>query len=133
QQHGASEGGTQVRPVGISGVSISGSVRADLRSERESTQQRGDTVQLPTSNQPVETSSGSAAERKFVMCGNAGLACRAQRGWTPVSVQIIAVHDHLRLVLCLSNRKGRVHVEILCPRIVAAELQSLAQPANQFQ
>src|SRR5262249_46165002 len=110
-----------------------GSVEANLRCEREPTQQCGDAVQLPAADQLPEALGGGAAKGKFVMCGNAGLIGGSQCRWSPVSAQIVAVHDHLRLVLRLGNRKGGVHVQILRPRIVAADLQSPAQAANHVK
>src|SRR5439155_12018439 len=104
-------------------------------------QQCSDSVQLPTVNEKAGEHPWSSsarllmidAERQVIMSGDARLACRSERGWSPVSPQIGAVHHHLWLVLSLRNRKSGIHVETLRPRVIAAELQTVAQPLNHFQ
>ena len=84
-----------------------------------------DGVSDPTHREPL-----SLAERKFIMRGDAGLMRWSQCGRAPISVQIVAVQDHLRLILCLGNDECGVHVQILRPRVIPAQLQAPAQPPN---
>src|SRR5262245_28981990 len=57
---------------------------------------------------------------------------RESRG-TPIASKIVAVHHHLGLILRLSARQTGIHVEILRPGVVAAELQSSAETTDEFQ
>src|SRR6516162_3619132 len=67
------------------------------------------------------------------MSGDARLARWGQCGRAPVPAKVSAVIYHLRLILRLSDRERRVHIEILRPCIVGAELQAPAQPPVHFK
>src|ERR1019366_9123810 len=80
QQDGPRKGRIQGRPVGISGIPISGAVRADLRREWEAAQQRSDSIELPAADQLVSEAPGvtepvlALAERQLIKGRDAGLA-----------------------------------------------------------
>ncbi len=51
-------------------------------------------------------------------------------GRSPVAVQIVAVHHHLRLVVGLRAGERGIHVQILRPGVVRAELQAMAETVD---
>ena len=72
----------------------------------------------------VLPSSACRAERQLIAAGNAGLSGDVQRRRPPVAPQIVAVQNHLRLVARLRAGQRRIHVQILRPGVVGAELQA---------
>ena len=61
------------------------------------------------------------------------LAGRSESGRPPVSARIVPIHYHLRLVLRLSDRQRGVHVQVLGPGVISAELETLAEPAIDLE
>src|ERR1035441_9851660 len=105
----------QGRAVRISRIPVAGPIRAHLRGEREAAQQRRNTIQLP------------AAEWQGIVARDARLTGDVQRGRAPVSRQIVAVHDHLCLILSLRAGQPGIHVQVLGPGVIGAKFKTFRQ------
>ena len=67
------------------------------------------------------------SERQFITRRDAGLVVDVQRRGSPVAAQIVAVQNHLRLIIGLRAGQRGIHIQILRPGVVGAELQAVAQ------
>ncbi len=56
-----------------------------------------------------------------------------QRRRAPIAAQIVAVQNHLRLVLGLRAGESGIHVEILRPGVIGAELQAVAEAVRNVE
>src|SRR5262249_8056445 len=83
-----------------------------------------DAAQLPSADP------AAFAERKFIERGDARLVLDVQRGGSPVAANVVPIHHHLRLVVCLGAGQPGIDVEILRPRVIPAELEAARQAAG---
>ena len=133
RHHRAGESRIQTRAVGVSRIAVAGTVQADLRCKREAAQQRRDLVQLPAADDLVRVGARVAhpalafAEGQIVMGREARLVSGVQSRRSPIALQVVAVHDHLRCVRSLRYGQRRVLVQILGPGVSGPYLKPLRQ------
>ena len=117
--------------VGIARIAISRLVRTDLRREGKAALKRDDSIELPSADQPVSKSAEvvgqrlAFAEGQIVGARNAGRIGDVVGGGSPIALQIVGVHHHLRLVVGLRAGKRRIDIQILRPGVVGAKLSPL--------